>query len=884
MERLAPGLAASLARAETVITSTPQQAFQIRLAWAVSQRGRGLEQWATPDVLPFGAWLTRAWQDAFAADVHGRVPALLTRIQEQTLWESIVAGSAAAESWLQPFGAANAARRAWRRVQDWAIEPAALARGSTVECAAFARWVKAFSDQTRERDWIDAGRAQWRISQVIHPDRVTPWQGAGFDSVTPALQALAGLRAASGPPTRFLSAPGLESRPVRLAAPDADAELQMAASWARARLSSDPRARLLVIIRDLEARRGQVAEWFDSMLRPGSLLLGERGDSSPYAIEGGQALDSYPLVQSALTTLALTCEAVAFDAMSRWLRSPYLLEGRKRTSERARIDERLRKALTPEVTASQLLRGWPAAASRLGSSDPLLECLRLAQQAGRGRKSLSAWSGVIGGLLRTLGWPGERLDSAEQQTLEKFTGALGDLATLDELVGEVPLGHALRHLRRVLRETPFQPETGDAAVTVTGRLGDPGLAYDGIWIAGLHEGAWPAAPQPDPFIPWELQRAAGMPEATAEGSRMAAEEITARLLASAPEVICTWPARLDDEECLPSPLLAPLPAVEMADLGIARRAGYWNLIHGSARLETLQDSRAPALARAARLPGGARALQLQSLCPFRAFAQQRLRAERLDTPPTGIDPPTRGKLVHFALALLWQELQSSESLRSTSAQARGLLVERIAAAAAERVLAADPRWPRELVVLERERLTDVLMEFLELELARPTFRVLERELRVQAQFGGLDVRLQIDRIDELADGRRLLIDYKTGEVAASGWEGIRPEDPQLPLYAVALQAPPAAIAFGVVRTGECAFKGISSRPAAFPKAATVDDWQVRLTQWRQAIERLAGEFAAGHAAVDPRNPPQTCRLCHLQALCRIEERIALAGRDEDDGE
>jgi hypothetical protein len=50
--------------------------------------------------------------------------------------------------------------------------------------------------------------------------------------------------------------------------------------------------------------------------------------------------------------------------------------------------------------------------------------------------------------------------------------------------------------------------------------------------------------------------------------------------------------------------------------------------------------------------------------------------------------------------------------------------------------------------------------------------------------------------------------------------------------------------------------------------------------WRAAVERLAGEFASGHAAVDPKSRLKTCRECDLHALCRIYERDARpAGED-----
>ena len=41
--------------------------------------------------------------------------------------------------------------------------------------------------------------------------------------------------------------------------------------------------------------------------------------------------------------------------------------------------------------------------------------------------------------------------------------------------------------------------------------------------------------------------------------------------------------------------------------------------------------------------------------------------------------------------------------------------------------------------------------------------------------GGLKLRLRADRVDRVSDGKRLLLDYKSGEVATKDWEGIAAE-------------------------------------------------------------------------------------------------------------
>jgi CRISPR/Cas system-associated exonuclease Cas4 (RecB family) len=44
---------------------------------------------------------------------------------------------------------------------------------------------------------------------------------------------------------------------------------------------------------------------------------------------------------------------------------------------------------------------------------------------------------------------------------------------------------------------------------------------------------------------------------------------------------------------------------------------------------------------------------------------------------------------------------------------------------------------------------------------------------------------------------------------------------------------------------------------------------MQLEEWRRVLERLAEEFRAGKAAVDPK--PGACDNCGLRALCRIRE-------------
>ena len=63
------------------------------------------------------------------------------------------------------------------------------------------------------------------------------------------------------------------------------------------------------------------------------------------------------------------------------------------------------------------------------------------------------------------------------------------------------------------------------------------------------------------------------------------------------------------------------------------------------------------------------------------------------------------------------------------------------------------------------------------------------------------------------------------------------------------------------------------------------DWPVIKQRWYAWLERLAHDHAAGHAEVDPKLATDTCRYCHLAALCRVaaaDPEETAAGEGDDD--
>lgn len=155
-----------------------------------------------------------------------------------------------------------------------------------------------------------------------------------------------------------------------------------------------------------------------------------------------------------------------------------------------------------------------------------------------------------------------------------------------------------------------------------------------------------------------------------------------------------------------------------------------------------------------------------------------------------------------------------------------------------------------------------------------------QEKELNATIGGIQVTLRVDRIDAIADGSYLIIDYKTGKNIDLGmWFSERPDEPQLPLYCVVSGDKMVGIAFALVHPDKMMFTGISEKPIDIKgikllpdvKSAAASLWHEQVRDWHAVLEKLAEDFLQGVAEANPKNPAETCNYCQLKTFCRVHE-------------
>ncbi len=495
-------------------------------------------------------------------------------------------------------------------------------------------------------------------------------------------------------------------------------------------------------------------------------------------------------------------------------------------------------------------------------------------------------------LLDAIGFPGiEPLDRAAFQALDRFEETLGRFAALSPFLGALSANEALARLERLCHRRLFQPQGPIACLQVLGPLEAVGLSFDAAWIVGLNEGRFPPAREPDPFMPFELQKKKGMPGTDAKADAEHDRGWWRSLLGIAPEVRVSYAEREeDDRPLLPSWLIAgaELMAGDEAKGGAARALpSLWLEQQRSRREAMAEDGRRQPLPKGGELRGGAQRLRDHFDCPFRGFALHELAARRPRDPRPPPDAREFGIILHKALARLAEEAatngQPPDSLAHLSRDAIAPVLEKALDSQLREGRRLPPKW--EAAVLDE--LKRRIERLLEAEKARPAdgaiIAVEGRSLDGSdpppdaLALEGYTIRLRCDRIDRLPNGALAVIDYKTGQARGPG-RGEKLTDPQLALYALLDERIQAVVYArlddrdeGPVFSGYAADRTWFPNPRIEPPGdADGNGYEGLRKGWRESLSKAVAAIGEGAFPAEP--SPGVCQRCELAASCRIRER------------
>lgn len=847
--------------------------------------------WVSPRIYSLSQWIELNWSQLQRKAHAPAARLIINNVQRQSLWERIIGQSSLAAALLQAEPLAQAADSALRSLELWQLteedvrdaEPQ-LNVASNSYC--WLTWLGEFRATLASLGFITREQAIRILVQTFR-EFIVPQEGVihltGFDDIPPLHQDLINSACKR---LNTIKAENPSTQLYRTEVPTIEQEIRSAALWSKQQLEQNAEAMIGIIVPNLGQCRDQVERIFVEVFEPLALFPDQPRLTLPFNFSAGTPLGTAPIIAATLDLLELQKSTWDLEAICHLLLSPFFGDADQELVLRTHLISELRRLGKFTISLIDLRYHCGKLSADLGIADNdsslssrLLQLENYRRQT-YGNHTAQYWSDFFQAHLHVLGWPGmRRLDSQEHQQLSQWNALLESFVQLDNTGIQFTYLAAVQQLRTIAGKTPFQAQTPHSPIQILGALEGAGLQFSHCWVMGLHHRQWPPVPAPNPLLPIQLQRTHKMPHASAERELEFARALTAHYRQCAPHVVFSSAYNDDDSELSPSALIRNWPLTTTAQLigdEESVSAKNYQQIAAHRALQIIDTAHAPPLDTTQEpVRGGANIFKEQAACPFNAFARLRLGATRSDDPVAGFSPIERGNLLHDALALIWRELKTQANLLALDNDALNVLVNTTTQAAID--FLKQKRGPSIGVVyaqLEQERLSQLIMAWLEMEKTRPAFKVVAIEQALDITFAGLPLKLRIDRIDQLEhNGDLILIDYKTGNPSIKSWQGERMDEPQLPLYAITASDPVAAISFAQINAKAMKWLGTGELQIQHTgiEAGKIS-WQEQRDEWHEHLQQLAQAFIRGDARVDMKNQTAAQYAEDLLPLNRLMER------------
>lgn len=295
------------------------------------------------------------------------------------------------------------------------------------------------------------------------------------------------------------------------------------------------------------------------------------------------------------------------------------------------------------------------------------------------------------------------------------------------------------------------------------------MGADLVILAGLNEGVWPGAPDPDPWLSRQMRRKAGLlsPE-----RKIGLEAHDFQQAAGAPEVVLSRALRDDEGETVPSRWMSRIKSLlsglteqdgpEAWREMVMRGEGWLRLARAAEAPQAAHIAR-PASRPAPRPPVAARPRELPVTAigrlirdPYAVYAERILRLRPLDPLHRTPDARLRGTVLHRIMEDFVRARTGPETADAALRRLRDT---------AEKALADLVPWPgtRRIYLAKLDRIAGSFIADETRRAAAGRAVLIEQRGSVPLEHTRFDLTARPDRIDILEDGRAIIYDYKTGK-------------------------------------------------------------------------------------------------------------------------
>ncbi|WP_058535787.1 PD-(D/E)XK nuclease family protein [Legionella saoudiensis] len=832
-------LFALLAEGAVVITPNNRLSDAITQQYYHAQNNNTVDK---PVCLPYGVALVKAYTQLNFTTPLATHPILLNSNQCLYLWRKLIKSC---DDITYSDGLLQAVISAWERCEQWQINADDPAFHYTPQTRQFQQWWQSFNKELNKNNLIAECQLVPYLIKAHSPLLSGPVIWACFDDFTPNQVQLQQHLEQQGFAQHQYDLPARVSDVSILAAKDEKEEYQQLISWLQLKIQ-EGNQRIAVVIPDLQQKPSAIRR-----------LLAQHFDPAVFNISLGQTLNEFPLVAHALCWLNLDTTYLSAHQATLLLQSPYLGSAKEEFLARAEYLQNSTLLEDQNIPYTQFIND-------LKTYTPKLAALVGQISTYPKEASLYEWIQYFQERLNSLAFPGDYgLNSENYQCFSRFSLLFDELRQLSILCSHLTKTEALELLKQLVVNTIFQAQKTDSIIQVSGLLEASGCEFDHLWMTGLNDQCLPQKVSLSAFIPPQLQRDLQMPHSLPARELQFAKQTLYRLQQSANSVVFSYAELQGDTPNLPCSLIIEHPEFIRIDQAINPQQET-QLIH-------IEENYLLPVQAEEQISGGTALLANQAKCPFRSFAEHRLRAKESSQTHDGLNAKTRGQIIHKVMELLWQTLQNQQALFTLDADRLEQHIDTAIQRALEPLSQQHPETFPELVrTVEYTRLKRLALSYLEWEKRRSPFTISALEQSFTINLAGIDFNVRVDRLDEVAD-KKWVIDYKSSLPSSKPWYEDRPKEPQLLLYAL-LDTEINAMLLMQIKAGKITCSGFSEEKQAVSGISSLkkeETWDDCRTHWHNQLTHLAEEFQQGHCAPQPAQLT-ICQQCSFQSLCRFQ--------------
>lgn len=917
---------------------TPNQRIRNKAiqAWGLHKLDKNLTSCRPPRIYSLDEWFDECWQKLQKIAYKKSLCQIISPEQERILWEKITSD----KKLMHAEVLAKQASTACKVLKRWELTTASLnAYEADTSTHLLKEWHTIFEQRLKRLGFITQETSIEIIGEAYTHNilqQETEIALVGFDDIPPLLGSQ--LKKMASDIVTIDTNDFTPESISRVSFNDSAAEMEAAAQWAKAIIvaaAPDKNPRIGIIVPNLGQCRAQIERALTNSFEGHSLLTKTPRYTLPYNISAGIPLGKTPLLIDTFLLLKLNQRTWQTDDLYRLLFSNFWGHYAQELEFRSALVNHIQKLGIFSLSIKELCWQIKTISKKFGSAEDtedrdLLDPIKIDQpqakqpllylenfdkkEKNQNKKQLpSQWVDIFLDQLNHLNWPGEKQpDSIEYQQTQLWYQLLETFTGLDSTLGAIGVSEAISQLQSMANHQPFQAKVPDSPIQVLGILEGAGLHFTHCWILGLHQQAWPPAPMPNPLLPIGLQRQYNMPHASSLRELQFAQSLTNNYKHCATEIVFSSPHYDDGNEIelTPSQLIKDIPLQQLSAEEQTSRVEassnefeqYINRQHAIKNLEFIACNSAPKvnlfdINHEGILTGGSNIIKAQSINPFDAFAKHRLKIRTHTDAVMGFSAIEKGNILHQVLAFLWQHLQTQRQLLSIDNSALTLLVSDGVNVEINNIIKHKRHhFGDEIIQLEAERQTELILKWLAYEKTRQPFAVKCIEESYKINIKGYNLHLRLDRIDEInpviqlsaepyqPEPYHLIIDYKTGQCSLNDWAGEHPNDPQLPFYLCVnnLAANQLnvdnpnfdnnldyfcslnAIAFGQINVKQQTLMGLHHESFALPEVTSIKDnkvnlqrtWEQASNEWSRVSFELFERFLCGDTNVQYSNANQ----------------------------